>query len=81
MAVTLTEILGTHSISGSRIVINDNFTILRDEINAIEVYLDPDAGTLDGLNSIQTLEDILLQCSKGSSEELLKAIDSDAYVK
>lgn len=56
MAVTLTEILGTDSISGSRIVINDNFAILRDEINAIEVYLDPDAGTLDGLNSIQTLE-------------------------
>lgn len=56
MAVTLTELLGTDSISGSRIVINDNFTILRDEINAIEVYLDPDAGTLDGLNSIQTLE-------------------------
>jgi hypothetical protein len=56
MAVTLTEILGTDSISGSRIVINDNFAILRDEINAIETYLDPDAGTLDGLNSIQTLE-------------------------
>lgn len=56
MAVTLTEILGTDSISGSRIVINDNFSILRDEINAIEVYLDPDAGTLDGLNSIQSLE-------------------------
>jgi len=56
MAVTLTELLGTDSISGSRIVINDNFAILRDEINAIETYLDPDAGTLDGLNSIQTLE-------------------------
>lgn len=56
MAVTLTEILGTDSISGSRIIINDNFSILRDEINAIEVYLDPDAATLDGLNSIHTLE-------------------------
>ncbi len=56
MAITVTEILGTDSISGSRIIINDNFAVLRDEINAIEVYLDPDAGTIDGLNSIQCLE-------------------------
>ena len=56
MAITTTEILGTDSISGSRIVINDNFAILRDEINSIEAYLDPDAGTIDGLNSLSTLE-------------------------
>jgi hypothetical protein len=56
MAITTTEILGTDSIAGSRIVINDNFAILRDEINAIESYIDPDAGTIDGLNSLSTLE-------------------------
>jgi hypothetical protein len=56
MAITVTEILGTDSISGSRIVINDNFAIIRDEINSIEAYLDPDAGTIDGLNSLSTLE-------------------------
>jgi hypothetical protein len=56
MAITVTEILGTDSISGSRIVINDNFAIIKDEINAIEAYLDPDAGTIDGLNSLSTLE-------------------------
>jgi len=56
MAITTTEILGTDSISGSRIVINDNFAILRDEINSIEAYIDPDAGTIDGLNSLTTLE-------------------------
>lgn len=56
MAITVTEILGTDSISGSRIVINDNFAILRDEINSIESYLDPDSGTIDGLNSLSTLE-------------------------
>jgi hypothetical protein len=55
MSIVTTEILGTDSISASRIVINDNFSILRDEINAIEVYLDPNAGTLDGLNSIESL--------------------------
>ena len=56
MAITTTEILGTDSIAGSRIVINDNFSILRDEINSIEAYIDPDAGTIDGLNSLTTLE-------------------------
>lgn len=56
MAVNTTEILGTDSISGSRIIINDNFSILRDEINSIEAYLDPDAGTIDGLNSLSTTE-------------------------
>lgn len=54
--ITVTEILGTDSISGSRIIINDNFAVLRDEINAIETFLDPDAGTIDGLNSLQSLE-------------------------
>jgi hypothetical protein len=54
MAITTTEILGTDSISASRIVINDNFSILRDEINAIGVYVDTNAGTIDGLNSLET---------------------------
>lgn len=56
MAITTTEILGTDSISASRIVINDNFAILRDEINSIEAYIDPNAGTIDGLNSLASLE-------------------------
>lgn len=56
MAITLTNILGTDSIAASRIIINDNFAIIRDEINAIESYLDPNSATLDGLNSIQTIE-------------------------
>lgn len=56
MGITLTKILGTDSISGSRLTINDNFQILKEEINAIETYIDPDAGTIDGLNSITTDE-------------------------
>lgn len=55
MAITVTEILGTDSISASRIVINDNFAILRDEVNSIQTYLDTNAGTIDGLNSLETL--------------------------
>ena len=56
MPITTTEILGTDSIAASRIVINDNFSVARDEINALETYIDPDAGTIDGLNSLETTE-------------------------
>ena len=56
MSIVTTQILGTDSISASRIVINDNFAILRDEINSLETYLDPNAATIDSLNSIQALE-------------------------
>ena len=56
MAITVTTILGTDSLTASRPIINDNFNILKDEINAIEAYIDPDAGTIDGLVSLQTGE-------------------------
>jgi hypothetical protein len=56
MAITVTTILGTDSLTASRPIINDNFNILKDEINAIEAYIDPDAGTIDGLTSLQTSE-------------------------
>jgi len=52
--ITITEILGTDSISGSRLILNDNFNVLVDEINSIETYLDADAGTITGMNNIQT---------------------------
>jgi hypothetical protein len=54
MAISVTEILGTDSLSGSRIVINDNFNILASEINAMEVYFSPSAGTITNLNNLQT---------------------------
>jgi hypothetical protein len=54
MAISVTEILGTDSLSGSRIVINDNFNILANEINSMEVYFSPSAGTITNLNNLQT---------------------------
>ena len=54
MAISVTEILGTDSLSGSRIVINDNFNILASEINAMEVYFDPSAGTITNLQDVKT---------------------------
>jgi hypothetical protein len=54
MAVNTTEILGTDSLSGSRLVINDNFNALKDEINSIENYIDPSSGIIDSLASLET---------------------------
>jgi hypothetical protein len=56
MAITVTTILGTDSLTASRPILNDNFNILKDEINAIESYIDPDAGTISGLVSLQSGE-------------------------
>lgn len=52
MAISVTEILGTDSVSGSRIVINDNFRILATEINAMEVYFSPSAASITNLSQI-----------------------------
>ena len=54
MAISVTEILGTDSLSGSRLVLNDNFNILTSEINAMEVYINPTACTITNLNDLKT---------------------------
>jgi hypothetical protein len=54
MAISVTEILGTDSLSGSRLVINDNFNILASEINAMEIYFNPTAGTITSLSDLKT---------------------------
>lgn len=54
MAISVTEILGTDSLSGSRLVLNDNFNILASEINAMENYFNPSAGTITNLNDLKT---------------------------
>ena len=54
MAISVTEILGTDSLSGSRLVLNDNFNILTSEINAMDVYINPTAGTITNLNDLKT---------------------------
>ena len=54
MAISVTEILGTDSLSGSRLVLNDNFNVLASEINAMETYFAPSAGTITNLNNVST---------------------------
>lgn len=47
--MAVTEILGTDSLSSSRITLNDNFTTLEDEVTNLKGYLDPTAATLSGV--------------------------------
>jgi len=54
MSISVTEILGTDSLAGSRLVINDNFNVLADAVNDILVYLNTAAGTFTNLTSITT---------------------------
>ncbi len=54
MSISVTEILGTDSLSGSRLVINDNFNILASEINAVGIYFNSTAGTITNLNDVKT---------------------------
>ena len=54
MAISITQLLSTDSLSGSRIILNDNFTILASEINAIENYFNPSSGVLDNVVNTQT---------------------------
>jgi hypothetical protein len=54
MAISITEILGTDSLSGSRLVLNDNFNVITSEINSMEVYFAPAAGTITNLNNVST---------------------------
>jgi hypothetical protein len=80
MAISVTEILGTDSLSGSRLVLNDNFNILTSEINAMEVYFNPTAGTITNLNDIKTeslrvgLSSILLDIN-ASTFDILTNVD------
>ena len=54
MAISVIDIFVTVSFSGSRLVINDNFNVLSSEINAMEVYFAPSAGTITNLANVST---------------------------
>ena len=43
------EILGTDSLSSSRITLNDNFVELQDRVDDISTYLDTTAATITGV--------------------------------
>lgn len=53
---SITEILGTDSLSSSRITINENFAALNDDIFNVQNFLDVDTATLQNLTSLTTGE-------------------------
>ena len=50
----ITEILGTDSLSSSRITINGNFSSLNNELADISTLLDTTTSTIAGMSAIQT---------------------------
>jgi hypothetical protein len=52
--INIKELLGSDSISKSRIIINDNFKLLADELNVIGDYFNASTGELKGLNILTT---------------------------
>lgn len=50
----ITEILGTDSLSSSRITINGNFSSLNNELADISTLLDTSTSTISGLSSLTT---------------------------
>jgi hypothetical protein len=58
------EILGTDSLSSSRITLNDNFVELQDRVDDISTYLDTTAATITGVALITATQ---LSVSGGST--------------
>lgn len=86
MAISVTEILGTDSLSGSRLVINDNFNILASEINAMGSYFNAQAGTINNLNDVKTqslrvgLSDVIIDID-ASGIDIFKNIQTSGNIK
>ena len=75
----ITEILGTDSLSSSRLTINSNFTALNDEIADITSLVDPVTSTIAGIDSVAA-ESINLSYLQGGSTLPIVSIDSTGAV-
>tara|TARA_Y100000356_G_C11201260_1_gene257843 strand:+ start:158 stop:694 length:537 start_codon:yes stop_codon:yes gene_type:complete len=63
--MAVTEILGTDSLSSSRVTINDNFLDVQDEIVDLKALLDPQTNTLSGVDI--TASSITISGSPGTA--------------
>lgn len=52
MSVTITTISGSDSISASRLIQNQNFSVLKNAIEAIQLYMDSTNATISGIKSL-----------------------------
>ena len=75
----ITEILGTDSLSSSRLTLNSNFTALNDEIADITALIDPVTATISGIDSISAEQITLTTINGGGTTQILN-IDSTSAV-
>jgi len=75
----ITEILGTDSLSSSRLTINANFTAINDEVADITSLIDPTTSTISGVDSISA-SSINLTYLNGSSTLPILSVDSTSAV-
>ena len=69
----ITEILGTDSISSSRLTINSNFTAVNDEIADLTSLVDPVTSTISGIESVSAESLNLSVVGGGSTTQILSA--------
>jgi len=69
----ITEILGTDSISSSRLTINSNFTAVNDEIADLTALVDPVTSTISGIESVSAESLNLSVVGGGSTTQILSA--------
>lgn len=75
----ITEILGTDSLSATRLTLNSNFAAINDEIADITALIDPVTSSISGITSISA-NSINLSILSGGSTVQLVAIDSSGAV-
>jgi hypothetical protein len=73
----ITEILGTDSVSSSRLTINSNFSVINDEIADITALIDPTTNTINNIESISA-ESLTLSTIVGQTTTQIASIDSTA---
>lgn len=75
MRIEVYEILATNSLSGSRIIINDNFKMLEEGLNSLYNNIDIDA---EGKMTIANIEDISAKNIEATAFlKVTKLVDND----
>lgn len=69
----ITEILGTDSISSSRLTINSNFTAVNDEIADLTALVDPVTSTISGIESVSAESLNLSVVGGGTTTQIISA--------
>jgi len=69
----ITEILGTDSISSSRLTINSNFTAVNDEIADLTALVDPVTSTISGIESVSAESLNLSVAGGGTTTQIISA--------